>query len=460
MVFIVILRYRNAHNQFIPLSFVRLINLMGILSTLHQTPLSNNLYRLFLLRNIAISAQIIIFSLVYHLIELDLPWQNIIITISILLVINFLTLVRLRYHWPATNPEFFFQLLIDISALTVLLYFSGGSTNPFVSLYLIPLIIAATVLPWHYTWIMAAASITCYTLLLFYYIPLPHNHTDDHSRHMFEFNLHVAGMWLTFVLSTLLITGFIAKMSTSIRDRDKELARSREQSLQNEQIIALGTLAAGAAHELGTPLSTMAIIAHELKQDYPDDSEFQHNMQILRDQIELCKQTLTQLLANAGQARAEEGNGEPVDLFLKKVIDKWQLIRPSVKFTYQCKGVQPAPLIMNNQLLSQSILNLLNNAADASVNQVNINSNWDHDLLHLEILDDGEGLNAEAMERAGEAFFTSKGPGKGFGIGLFLANTNIERFGGSVRLFNRSEGGACTHVALPIMQSGHPPIPS
>lgn len=453
MVFIVILRYRNEHNQPIPLSFVQPDKLMGIFSILHQTPLSNNLYRLFLLRNIAIFTQIIIFSLVYHFIELDLPWKNIIITIGILLAINFLTLIRLRYHWPVTNPEFFFQLLIDVSALTALLYFSGGSTNPFVSLYLIPLIIAATVLPWHYTWIIAAACITCYTMLLFYYIPLPHNHTDDHSRHMFEFNLHVAGMWLTFVLSTLLITGFIVKMSTSIRDRDKELAKSRERALQNEQIIALGTLAAGAAHELGTPLSTMAIIAHELKHDYPDDSEFQHNIRILRDQIEICKQTLTQLLANAGQARAEEGNGEPVDLFLKKIIDKWQLIRPSVKFTYQCSGVQPAPLIMNNQLLSQSILNLLNNAADASVDHVDIHSNWDHDSLHLEILDDGEGLSAEVMERAGEAFFTSKGPGKGFGIGLFLANTNIERFGGSVRLFNRPEGGACTHVTLPIMQS-------
>ncbi|MDT8363097.1 MAG: ATP-binding protein [Nitrosomonas sp.] len=427
---------------------------MGIFNVLHQTPLSNNLYRLFLLRNIAVFTQIVIFSLVYHTIDLNLPWNNIMITVSILLIINFLTRIRLRYRWPVTNPEFFLQLLIDISVLTILLYFSGGSTNPFVSLYLIPLIIAAIVLPWHYTWIIAAASITCYTLMLFYYIPLPHNHTDDHSRHMFEFNLHVSGMWLTFVLSTLLITWFVVKMSASIRDRDKKLAESREKSLQNEQIIALGTLAAGAAHELGTPLSTMAIIAHELKQDYPDNVEFQSNIQILRDQINLCKQTLTQLLASAGQTRAEEGNGKPVDLFLKKIIDKWQLIRPSVKFTYQCKGIQPTPIIMNTQLLSQSILNLLNNAADASVDQVTISSDWDNDLLHLEILDDGTGLNAEAIERAGEAFFTSKGPGKGFGIGLFLANTNIERFGGSVRLFNRPEGGACTHVTVPIMHPG------
>jgi len=424
---------------------------MSIFSALHHSPLSKNLQRLYLLRIIAIVAQSTIFGMVYSIIEFDLPWIEIIITIAALATFNFLTWIRLRYHWPVTNLELFAQLLIDVAVLTVLLYLSGGSTNPFISLYLLPLTIAATVLPWHYTWTMAAVTISCYTFLLYKYIPLPHDHSDDHIRHMFEFNLHVSGMWLTFVLSTLLIAWFVVKMSSSIRDRDKELSRSREQALQNEQIIALGTLAAGAAHELGTPLSTMAVVAKELQQEYPQNLEFQNNIRILRDQIAHCKQTLTHLLANAGQARAEEGNRQPADLFLKQVIEKWKLIRPSVKFTYQCQGTQPAPIIMNTRLLGQSILNLLNNAADASTNQVDITSYWDENQLHLEILDDGEGLNAEAIQRAGEAFFTSKGPGQGFGIGLFLANTNIERFGGNVRLFNRPEGGACTHVTLPIV---------
>lgn len=424
---------------------------MGILNILNQSPSAKNLQRLFLLRIIAIISQIIIFWTVYSIIELELPWTAIIVTISLLAVLNFLTWIRLRYSWPVTNPEFFTQLLIDVAGLTALLYFSGGSTNPFISLYLLPLTIAATVLPWHYTWTMAAITISCYTLLLFKFIPLPHDHLDDHSRHMFEFNLHISGMWLTFVLSTLLITSFVVKMNASIRDRDKELSRSREQALQNEQIIALGTLAAGAAHELGTPLSTMAIITGELQQELPGNTEFQNNIRILRNQISLCKQTLTHLLADAGQARVEEGNSQPVDIFLQQVIDKWQLIRPSIRFTSQSEGVQPVPIIMNTRLLSQSILNLLNNAADASTRQVTVISRWDEKQLHLEILDDGPGLDAEAAEHAGEPFFTSKGPGQGFGIGLFLANTNIERFGGSVRLFNRPEGGACTHVTLPVL---------
>jgi two-component system sensor histidine kinase RegB len=258
-------------------------------------------------------------------------------------------------------------------------------------------------------------------------------------------------MWLAFVLSTMLIAWFVVKMGISIRERDKDLALAREQALRNEQIIALGTLAAGAAHELGTPLATMAVVTGELQDEYKENHEFQDNIRILRDQITQCKHTLTQLLADAGQARAEEGSGQAVDSFLRQVLDKWQLMRPSVQFTYRGTGVQPAPQILNTQLLSQSILNLLNNAADASLKHIEIEVSWNYQELHLQILDYGDGLTGEAVQRAGQPFFTSKASGQGFGIGLFLANANIERFGGRVRLTNRV-GGACTQVTLPLIR--------
>lgn len=416
-------------------------------SDLSQSPLSKNLQRLFLLRNIVIAAQCLTFALVHWVLEMQLPWTEMVAVTALLAILNLATWIRLHRSWPVSSVEFFAQLLVDVFALSTLLYFSGGSTNPFISLYLLPLTIAAAALPWAYTWVMAAITISCYTLLLFYYVPLPH----DHEEHNTEFNLHVSGMWLAFVLSTVLIAWFVVKMGISIRERDKDLALAREQALRNEQIIALGTLAAGAAHELGTPLATMAVVTGELQKDYTENSEFQNNIRILRDQITHCKHMLTQLLADAGQARAEDGSGQAVDFFLRQVLDKWQLMRPSVKFTYHGKGAEPVPQILNTQLLSQSILNLLNNAADASLKHVEIKANWDYRELHLEILDYGTGLTGEAAQRAGQAFFTSKAPGKGFGIGLFLANANIERFGGSVRLTNR-EGGACTQVTLPLIR--------
>jgi len=414
---------------------------------LSQSPLRKNLQRLFLLRNIVIAAQCLTFALAHWALEMQLPWVEMVAVTALLAILNLVTWVRLYRDWPVSSIEFFAQLLVDVFALSTLLYFSGGSTNPFISLYLLPLTIAAAALPWAYTWVMAGITISCYTLLLFYYVPLPH----DHEEHNSEFNLHVSGMWLAFVLSTVLIAWFVVKMGISIRERDKDLALAREQALRNEQIIALGTLAAGAAHELGTPLATMAIVTGELQKDYAENGEFQDNIRILRDQITHCKHTLTQLLADAGQARAEDGSGQAVDYFLRQVLDKWQLMRPAVKFTYHGDGVQPAPQILNTQLLSQSILNLLNNAADASLKHIEIDANWNNQELHLEILDYGEGLKGEAAQRAGQAFFTTKAPGQGFGIGLFLANANIERFGGSVRLTNR-ERGACTQVILPLIR--------
>ncbi|MDE2388514.1 MAG: sensor histidine kinase, partial [Betaproteobacteria bacterium] len=303
-------------------------------SDLSQSPLSKNLQRLFLLRNIAIAAQCLTFALVHWTIDIIIPWAQMITVVAVLALLNLLTWIRLHRNWPVSHLEFFLQLLIDVSALSTLLYFSGGSTNPFISFFLLPMTIAAATLPWRYTWTMAVITIACYTLLLFNYVPLPH----DHNKHLVEFALHVSGMWLAFVLSTVIIAWFVVKMSSSIRERDQDLAKAREHALRNEQIIALGTLAAGAAHELGTPLSTMAVVAGELQQEYTQDTEFQNNVHILRDQIAHCKQTLTQLLAKAGQARAEHGNELPVDIFLSQILDKWKLIRPSVKFTYQCTG--------------------------------------------------------------------------------------------------------------------------
>ena len=428
-------------------------------SNLSQTTLNKNLQRLFFLRCITIVIQSLTFASTYWILNIPLLWTEIITTLSLLSILNFATWVRLRRNFSVSNIEFFLQILIDVFALSALLYFNGGSTNPFVSLFLLPLTITAAVLPWVYTWLMAATTIGFYSLLIFKHVPLPH----DHNQHMSEFDLHVSGMWLAFVLSTTLISWFVVKMSGSIRERDKDLSEIREQALRDEQLIALGTMAAGAAHELGTPLATMAIVSKEIQNDHIENQDLQKSMRILRDQINQCKHTLTELLADAGQSRTEDASGQTVDLFLQDILEKWRLMRPTVKFTYVCNGDLPAPNIINTQPLSQSILNLLNNAADASIetNIINsstgisveniiINSDWNKKELRLEILDFGKGLSEEALERAGQAFFTSKDE-HGFGIGLFLANANIERYGGSVHLTNYEKGGACTQVILPLI---------
>ncbi|MEW6313981.1 MAG: ATP-binding protein [Pseudomonadota bacterium] len=413
-----------------------------------DSPLRKNLRRLMVLRMLVVLGQGMTLAAVYHWLELSLPYASMLAVVTILALLNFLTALRLRKPWPVGDAEFFAQLLFDVAALTALLYYSGGSANPFVSLYLLPLIIAATTLPLAYAWAMALLTIACYSVLMSYNVPLPQQHRHDASGE--AFNLHVLGMWLTFVGSALLIAWFVVRMNASIRERDRLLEQARIEVMRNEQIVALGALAAGAAHELGTPLATMAVVTRELQNERPQDDDLQHSLDILRGQVEHCKGVLNDLLAHAGQKRAEGGRVQTLDDFLNEVLGKWQLMRPSVRFDYRVAGDTPAPRIVAEQTLSQSILNLLNNAADASPDSVEIESRWSADELQLEIRDRGAGLNDEALAQAGRAFFTNKAPGQGFGIGLFLANANIERFGGTVRLFNREGGGACTQVMLPL----------
>lgn len=417
------------------------------------TPTIVNLKRLFVLRNIEIVGQLGAVLAATRLLDIVLPLAPMLAVIALLALINLLTWLRLHRPWPVADFEVFGQLLVDVAALAVLLYCSGGSTNPFVSLFLVPLTLAAAVLPGVYTWLMAGITLACYTLLLFYYQPL-NDVTAVHGatamQHDDSFGLHVQGMWFNFLVSAGLIAFFVVRMADSIRARDRKLAAAREETLRNERIIALGTLAAGAAHELGSPLSSMAVLTAELQQEHVDNPALTADLKLLRDQVDNCKRILTELLASAGQVRAEGGEGKALDAYLAELMQKWALLHPGVRSKIEWQGALPAPNIIAEQTLSQALLNLLNNAADVSPDGIEVIGQWDQSTLTLDIFDRGPGLTAEVQANAGQPFFTTKGPHHGIGIGLFLANATLDRFGGSVRLFNREGGGAATQIILPL----------
>ena len=421
----------------------------------------SHLRRLVLLRVIAVAAQCATLALVYRLLEMELRWLPMLAAVAALAALNLLTWLRLRNNNPVSNAELFMQLCADVLALSVLLYYGGGSTNPFISLFLLPLVIAAATLPHGYTWAMTALTTGCYTLLMKYYVPLPMPHgvsgdMADMSRDMGAmdmaampqeniFNLHVFGMWLGFVISAVVVAYFVVKMAHAVRERDVTLARVREETLRNERIVALGTQAAGAAHELGTPLSTLAVVIGELKRDQAVLPEWRDNLDILDGQVQACKRILGKLLAHAQDSETQATQALPQ--FLADTLDEWQLLRPTVHYRYQTSGAQPAPQLRTDPALRAALLNLLNNAADASPDEINIEAHWDDNFFTLEIHDHGPGLTPEAAARAGSAFFTTKEEGRG--LGLFLANATIERMGGRVRLFNREGGGATTEITLP-----------
>jgi two-component system sensor histidine kinase RegB len=417
---------------------------MSVSETL-QSPSSLNLRRLFWLRNIAIGVQLIVIAWVHVGLEIPLPLTPMASVIIFLVLFNVFAGLRLTRRWPVADAELFGQLLVDIGALTVLLFYSGGATNPFISLYLLPLIIVATTLPRIYTWVMAGITIACYSMLMFYFVPLA-AHANMHQ----DFSLHLLGMWFNFLLSAALITFFIVRMATTLRERERLLANFREESLRNERIVALGMLATGAAHELSTPLTTMAVITEDLEQTCAHLPEVAEDVRCLRDQIAICKTTLTHLLASSGHARAVQTTSLSLEVFLNEMLEQWQLMRPAIPVISHWAGAQPVPTIIAEQTLSQTLLNLLNNAADASPGGVEMDGSWDDKELTIEIRDRGPGITAEIAEHAMQPFFTTKAPGQNFGLGLFLANVTVERLGGKVRLFNRVDGGACTRVTLPL----------
>ncbi|OIR15742.1 sensor histidine kinase RegB [mine drainage metagenome] len=427
----------------------------------------SHLRRLILLRCGAILAQSATLILAHRFLSTDFSWAPMLGAVSLLALVSALTWWRLSLDFPVGNMELFLQLSVDVLVLTVLLYYSGGSTNPFVSLYLLPLVIAAATLPRRHTWGMAALTLACYSLLMVWHVPLPMGHAQsepvtmqgmDHMHHQMDtaspagtassplgdaFNTHVLGMWLEFVISSVVVAYFVVEMARAVRSRDAQLTRVREETLRNERIVALGTQAAGAAHELGTPLSTMSVVIGEMRRECAMQEQ-QENLAILDEQVRSCKRILDSLLSHAQETSSELSLEE----FIRNVLNEWQLLRPTVHYRFHVKSPQPSPRLRADLALRSALLNLLNNAADASSEEMDILLFWDHANIKLEIRDQGPGLTPETAARAGSAFFTTKQEGRG--LGLFLANATLERLGGKVRLSNREGGGATTEVILPL----------
>ncbi len=405
-----------------------------------------NLRSLLLLRSISIGAQTLVIMLANYGFDINLP------LIPLFLILGLLTGWNL-YSWRqcrnnASNNEwyFFIQLVIDVLALSAVLYLTGGATNPFTWLFLLPIVIAATTLPALQIWTLALVTIAAYSLLMRYYLPLDYAHPDPDS----DFNQHIFGMWFGFMFSAVTVAYFISGMAKNLRQRDRRLAEAREQQLRDERLVALGTLATGAAHELGTPLATMTIISDELEDEYdaPHYPELNRQLRIIHEQIKRCKTALSTLSASSGEIRAESGQAVPIQDYLLQIIEQWQAQRTGINFTQHIRSDNKPVLMVADQTLSQALVNILNNAADASPEAVSFHAHWDSDKLEIQIQDRGEGLSSLASNRLGKEPYSSKQ--QGLGLGLFLAHATIKRMGGNITLFNREQGGISTFISLPL----------
>lgn len=426
---------------------------------------AHSLRRLQLLRLIEIGGQLAALGVAVLWLRLALPVAPMMAVIGVLAGLTGLTWLRLGSPRPVAELELFAQLLVDVAALSMLFYFTGGATNPFVSVYLLPLSVAAALLSAPYAWATAGLTVACHTLLLYYYVPLPgmehqtplttlmsgHEHALHlHGTDSAQFGMHVIGMWLNFVASAGLITFFVQRIAASLRERERELAAAREETLRNERIVALGTLAAGTAHELGTPLATAAVVATDLQKDYANDPELAPQLALIRRQIEKCKQVLQRLVESVGQLHSEERRAISAAAYVRAVADRWQLLWPNTPLAVRI-DLDEAAAIGVDGTLEQALLNLLNNAARVSPAGIEFEAEARGGHAVLRILDRGPGLPPQVIEAAGKNVLPEHSDA-GLGIGLFLANATLERLGGSVRLSNRAEGGGCTEARLPLLE--------
>ena len=406
-----------------------------------SAPSPVSLRRVLVLKNIAVVGQTLAVLVVAKGMGMPLPFA---VIGTVLLVLNLLTWVRLKLLWEVREAEVFAQLLLDVLLLSGLLYLAGGATNPFVLLLLLPLTIAAATLAMTYAWTLAAAIVACYTLLMFVYIPLPHFHIDHTAR----LDSGAWLMWLGFVLGVGLVGYYVMKMGAALREREAALAEVRENALRDESLVALGALAVGAAHELGTPLSTMAVVLKELELGHAAQPDLVRDLRLLRDQVTRCKDTLSNMLSSTEQARAEGGYSVALDEYLADLVAQWRGMRPLAQVVYHWVGPSPAPQIIAEQVLGQIITNILNNAADASEDSVEVEADCDTERLRIEVFDRGPGLTPDAQAQAGQLFYTTKDSGRG--LGLFLVGAALRRFGGVLTLSNRDGGGVRALVVLPL----------
>ncbi|ALO45708.1 ATP-binding protein [Pseudohongiella spirulinae] len=339
------------------------------------------------------------------------------------------------------------NLALDFLFLVVLLVYTGGAANPLISYLLVLLAVAATLLSAMWAILFAVLAMIIYTVFLFIGIS-----TDAHGDHMMQsFQLHLVGMWVTFVVSAALISVFVSRMATAIRIRETSLAQFRESEMRNEQLVAIGTLAAGTAHALGTPLSTMSVLLTELDEQpthelSPDD--LKADIHLLRQQVNRCKDSLDQLTRIYHQNDQQHRGLMRVSNFQGAIRDYITNIHPNARISFEHDKTLHQQLVSGDITVRHALINIIENAIRAAHSEVRVHYSVNEQMLLISVEDDGPGIPAHIMESMGEPFISTREGN--MGLGIYLANASIQRHGGTIEMVNLKDGGARSLIQLPL----------
>lgn len=407
------------------------------------------------LRWAAIAGQIATIWVVRWGMEVSLPLVPLATIVGIEALTNGLVGVWLRGYRETPTALPVALLTVDVLALTALLYFTGGPHNPFNFLYLVYIALSAVVLRPSATWGLAALSVAAFGVLFFDSVPLGAmgGATDPHAHHRpgadgDAMALHMRGMWVGFTVGAAFIVYFVTRVKHALAGQEEALAEARDAAQRSERLASLATLAAGAAHELATPLGTIAVAARELEltlEALPGDAV--EDARLIRSQVARCRTVLDRLAVDAGRSRGETQR----EVTLKGLIDQalvgLSIVRVDVSIP---TPLAAQPLRGFPTALAQSLRAVISNGLDASDDgRVRVVASEHDGTVTITVSDQGGGMDAATLARATEPFFTTKPPRQGMGLGLFLARTALERLGGELRLRSRPGEGTTVDLSIP-----------
>lgn len=408
-----------------------------------------NLLLLVALRCLAVGGQVATILIVHFWLRIRLPLAAMAGVILFLVVLNLVSWWRGRSASAVIcHGEIFAGLLLDVAALTVQLYLSGGTTNPFVSLFLLQAVLGAVLLPMAFAWILVAATAACFFLLTQFYRPLALAAYAQGPEGFF--GLYIDGLFISFLLTAGLLVLFVTRIIGNLRDRDRHLSELRAQTAEEEHILRLGLLASGAAHELGTPLGTLSVILNDWERlpVLREDAEFAADLTEMTAALARCKDIVSHTLLAAGEARGEHFERTTLVRFIDDVVAEWKETR-SPAFVDYVADIGADTAIAADTVIRQILFNVFDNALEASPKWVGIEAEKRGELLTVTVSDKGGGFAPEILANFGKPYQSTKDR-MGSGLGLFLVVNVLRKLGGAVVARGNRYGGASVELTLPI----------
>jgi two-component system sensor histidine kinase RegB len=405
-----------------------------------------NMRQLIQLRWMAVVGQLIAILGAHYGLGVPLLVAPMLGVVALLALANLLFAVTVRRSW-VIEGELFIALLLDMAALTAQLYLSGGTANPFVWLYLLQIVLGAILLTPALAWVLVGASTLFYAFLTVERRPLllPRAVGD------LPIDLRAVGEWISLAMVAGLLVLFITRISRNLRARDAYVADLAQRAAEEDGIVRMGLFASGAAHELGTPLSSLSVLVSDWQRDTKlvRNGGFQEDLTDAKTAIDRCKAIVSNILHAAGQSRGEAMTSTKVDALLDEIARSWRSIN-ATSLAYDASELRGAT-VAAEPALRQAIWSLLENAAAASPAGIELTGSVDGERVLILVSDRGPGFPEDQLQSIGKLYQSDKGPGRG--LGLFLASNIARRLGGFLEAENRADGGAMVRLVLPLVQA-------